>query len=71
MKPPVTTLHTTSVAAVADSNTLRVAAGRQVSRAGGRDGQQARQGPANTLCGAGRQVSRAGPGRAGQQAGAS
>ena len=49
MKPPVTTLHThtTAVAAVADSNTLCGAAGRQVSRAGpGRagTGQQAAQG---------------------------
>ena len=45
MKPHVTTLHTTAGAAVADSNTLCGAAGRQASRAGpGR-----RQGPANTL----------------------
>ena len=34
MKLPVTTLYTTAGAAVADSNTLCGAAGRQVSRAG-------------------------------------
>ena len=45
MKPPVTTLHTTAGAAVADSNTLCGAAGRQASRAG----PGSRQGPAITL----------------------